>query len=635
MTHFNRFVLAIFFMIGIIVVQAQDRPDFAISTLPDSIKLAADAIVRINSEHLVVEKPGVAKEKNYRVVTVLNEKAKRELFFRTYTDKFRKVSDVELKLYDADGHYLEKRKRSDLVKFSDDGDQFLSDDMMVMGGFTTPKYPVSIEISYTIEYNGILEYGDFYPVESDTYILSSEYTITTPKVNKPRFKNVMTNIKPSTQESLEYITYTYNVKNVKPYLLESGASNTSVPHVMIAPAAFQMDNTVGDMSTWQQFGQWNLNLLKNSDILPESSVQFYKEITKNAATNREKIAILYNHLQQNYRYVSIQLGIGGWKPFSASFVETNKYGDCKALSNFMRSMLKAIGIESIYTVINAGYDSAPVDPSFPYNGFNHVVLCVPQGKDSIWLECTSRTQPFGLLGNFTENRNAFLITDKGGVLAKTPSSKATDNTITFITDIHLAEDMSSEVNVQLNHTGEFTQYQNQILFLGDESERKNYLIGRMGFKQPTEMNITKGEKRGSVEQTLLALKYSKTQDFNAGVKYFFPARMYKTFNYQLPKMEKRETDYYLEFPFIQSDTTNFHIPNGFTVESMPKANTVVSNFGKLSTNYVFDQSKQLLQTTTQYQFYSHVIHPAEYTEAQKFFAEVSRELQQKVILKKE
>ena len=67
-----------------------------------------------------------------------------------------------------------------------------------------------------------------------------------------------------------------------------------------------------------------------------------------------KVAVLYNYLQQNTHYVGIQLGIGGWQTYDAAYVATKKYGDCKALSNFMISLLKEAGIKGHAVVIKGG-----------------------------------------------------------------------------------------------------------------------------------------------------------------------------------------------------------------------------------------------------------------------------------------
>ncbi len=70
------------------------------------------------------------------------------------------------------------------------------------------------------------------------------------------------------------------------------------------------------------------------------------ELTDHLTDKRQKVFALYDYLQKNTRYISVQLGIGGWQPFPADYVATKRYGDCKALSNFMVALLKEAGIKA-------------------------------------------------------------------------------------------------------------------------------------------------------------------------------------------------------------------------------------------------------------------------------------------------
>jgi len=616
-------------------VFAQHKKEYAASLIPDSLKKDALAVTREELVNLVIKKPGKGRQEVKSVITILNEKGKQYQYFQEEYDRFQKLEDIEINSYDAEGYFMKRYKKRDLEKAaSDDGISIVTDNKVMYGFINTEKYPFTIEFNYTIKYDGIIDYNDFFPSLPDVSTQRSVYAITAETSNKVRFKSYKCNLAPKMEIIGDVTHYRFEVVNVKPAAYEVHAAKRDIPHVKIAPSSFEMDDLVGDMSTWQGFGKWISALNKQSIHLNEDRADYFRSMVKDAVTEKDKIAILYNYLQENFRYVSIQLGIGGLKPFPADFVDKKKYGDCKALSNFMRAMLNVVNIKSYYSIINAGSDQLPVDKDFSQNSFNHVILCVPQVKDTIWLECTSRTQPFGKLGPFTENRNAFLITETGGVMVETPRSNPEDHSIHSFSTLQLLEDGSGMAVVEMKHGGNYTELLNANLFESNENEKNDFLFNQFGLKQPDEIKIKKKDVSGRNYTAHLEMKYEKLPDFSAGSKHFLSPRIYRFWNLALPKNEKRLTDYYLDFPRIKIDTTIINLPEGYRVETLPKATRIKSEMGEYESNYQFDEMKRQLMTSCRIRVKNHIIASSKYNQAAKFFSDILTEQQQKIVVMK-
>ncbi len=245
------------------------------------------------------------------------------------------------------------------------------------------------------------------------------------------------------------------------------------PKVKFSPGDFTYGGYPGNMATWENFGKWNWSLIKDRNKLSEETVLKIKELVRPASTDLEKAKILYAYLQNKTRYVSIQVGIGGFQPFDADWVDQKSYGDCKALVNYMKSMLEVAGIKSYYTLVCAGADEKSSFREFPANYFNHIILCLPIQKDTLWLECTSQKIPFGFLGDFTDDRDALLITENGGKLVHTKVYDENENVSGRTFDLFLDNELNLKATVTSTYKGLFYDYKSPLLSLSQDLLRKN------------------------------------------------------------------------------------------------------------------------------------------------------------------
>lgn len=627
--------LSVFIIANIIAIAAFSQVNVLdASTIPASLKENAHSVKREEKIDFEVYDIDAAKLTVHQVYTVLDAQGEDALFFAEPSDEFQKLEDAEIKVYDANGKFVNKYKLKEMHAEAV-GEGLVEDGKVYFFRVAAPSYPITVQYDYEVKYKGTLNYPDYDIEEPEQSVESSGYTASVSSSLDLRFKARNTNITPAINAVGKNKLYHWEVKNLAAIPEEEGtAKGYSVyPQILIAPNKFSMDGNEGDLTSWKDFGRWYINLCNGTINLSDETKNRLKEMVKNASDDKEKMRIIYKYLQANFRYVSIQLGIGGYKPFEAAFVDQKKYGDCKALSNYTKACLDAVGIVSYDALINAEYNSEPVDPSFPHNSFNHVILCVPGQKDTTWLECTSNTNDFGVLGSFTENRNALLITPDGGVLVSTPRSKPAENTFSCTTKVTLNEDASGESESDVKTSGEYKQELIHYVMNEKKDDQKKYLVSNLGFIQPDDFEFTKDSKKDSAE-TAFKFSIDKIPEFTAGSKMFLNPRIYKMWNMKLPSDEKRTHPYYFECPFIKVDTTVYQLPENFTVENLPKARDNKFEYGSFKTNYTYDEKSNSVTSIAALTLSQNVIPADKYLPTLKFFSNVIDEYTEKIVIKR-
>lgn len=310
------------------------------------------------------------------------------------------------------------------------------------------------------QYPYIIDYTQKYERKKYTHIISLDYS----KYEIPIKKGILTlehpidiNIKQHVKNvDIHYtdtidqtIYHRYHFTHKPNFRQEKYASvNTSKsPQIIISPINFKY-GIEGRNDNWITFGNWIFELNKGRDILPQSEKDIIQKLIEQEKDKREQIKILYRYLQEKHRYINVSTKIGGLQTHPAEYVVNNRYGDCKALTNYMQSILKFIDIDSYYTLIYNDNQVYDLDEKFSYNAFNHAILTIPLEGDTIHLECTSKNNPFGYLGTTNQGRKALLIKENESKLIQIPKLSAADVLCTRDFTINISKDESAIVNLE-------------------------------------------------------------------------------------------------------------------------------------------------------------------------------------------
>ncbi|GGB20885.1 MULTISPECIES: DUF3857 domain-containing transglutaminase family protein [Mucilaginibacter] len=606
------------------------------STIPDSLKGEANSVVRYSSDEVTVKAAGKMTLKHHAIITVLNEKgdAAAQLGLG-YDKKFSSVDNVQMLVYNADGTMIKKYHKSDFYDYAaTDGISIVTDDRMLAMKHPISAYPTTIEVIFEEDMNSYLDLGEWEIQRPERAVQNAEYTVLVNPSVGFRYMNKNTTIKPEKTPAGEFEKYTWHVKNLKAIKPEDDAESWQVmPRIMFAANSFQFGGIPGDISTWQNFGKWLQTL--NADVcsLSPERIAEVKKMTADFKTDKEKARFLYQYMQQNMRYVSIQLGIGGLKPFPATFVDQKKYGDCKALSNYMYALLKAADIPSYYAIINAGSNEEPADPAFPSDPFNHIILCVPFKGDTTWLECTNMQKPFGKLGPFTENRYALLVTEDGGKLVKTPRSTDIDNQFNSEAHVVLDADGGAKATLKILSTGEYRDDYLGIAALKTD-EQKQVLIKMLNMKQPSLFEFKPSTDKDGIKELDIELEYDKFCDVSAGNKQFYKPRVFDLWKTTVPILEKRKSDFFFEIPMLKTCVTTIDLPAGFEIDALPADQSLKFTYGTYDVRYVYDATKNQVVSTTKFNLKNHVIPAAKYTELQVYLDAIAKAQNKKLVIRR-
>lgn len=547
-----------------------------------SFSRAEDAELLLNSTKIVFAN-GKLKKSNVYEILINNRNGEKYTDIEIPFSKLNKVKQVEAYIRDNFGNIIKKLKTSNIVTKSKISDfSFYEDNFVKEFSLKHVVYPYVLCYKYDEEISNFLYIDNWIPViDTDIPTLKASLEVLIPKDYRIMFNSQkIADFKIDTLENQLNYKWTTDFLNTIDKEVYSPNLTTLLPRVSIVPEKFKFE-LEGSFSSWKDYGKWQYNLIKNLNDLPQTEIDKINSLVAGIDNPIEKIKILYHYLQDVTRYVNITIETGGMKPYPASYVATNKYGDCKALTNYFKSVLEVIGIKSYYSKVYADDVILKIDKTFPSQQFNHVILSVPIDNDTIWLDCTSKG-PFNYLGTFTQGREAFVVEAENSHFSHTPILTAEQ--VVNSRDIHVKYDLNSgnaELNFKNIYRGYGFEYLSNVSKLLNESEVKKMITENFVINNVSLLNYQLIPSHR--DSTYIKLSYNALSD-NLCKKYGNEI-IIKPIPFTLPVFQEpklRKNPVQLSFPICKIDTIQYDIPQNYNIVNKLSNQSISSDFGTYS-----------------------------------------------------
>lgn len=314
------------------------------------------------------------------------------------------------------------------------------------------------------------EFFDRFALGWSVPVGETRYRLLWPKDKSLNIKSFLTDVEPQIDVQNENKIYTWSVKNSPAIPPEEGTPEWVIAWPLVG---------LSTMTEWQELKDWAEPYYAVESAMPEDFKQQIKAIRKTWRKPKDRMTEALRLVQDNIRYVGVEIGLGSHVPRSPMEIVQRGYGDCKDKSVLLVTVLEELGIKSWPALVST--DQGPSLPErlpSPY-AFNHAIVKVKIKDDVYWLDPTWSHQG-GRGDSLVQPAYAFglPIDGKGGGLEKIVVTAPEQPTLFVEEHFSLPQDgdIGLAVNVTATYRGYHADVERQNIAASSTDEyQRNYL----------------------------------------------------------------------------------------------------------------------------------------------------------------
>ncbi|MBH23881.1 MAG: hypothetical protein CMH57_05375 [Myxococcales bacterium] len=548
-----------------------------------------------------------------------------------YSPDEERVEIVSVRVRKADGTISESYSRNDYNAFEGPGNLYYQRRYAYIdvGGLE----PGDV-VEYAYRVNEISDenyregyFGDLWYFESGVDVEHARYVLLTPKemtihMRPPALKGLASNTSDTTLQGRPHTARVLEAKGLSRVRTDRDQPGRSEVYDYVLVSTYK---------TWDEVGLWWWNLIKDQLIVDAEIKKVVAEVTRGLTNDMDKVKAIHNWVVKNTRYVGIEFGVHGWKPYRTTLAMQRRFGDCKDKASLTKVMLETAGIEANMVLIRTRRLGNITQSPASLAIFDHAISYVP--KFDLFLDGTAEFSGTSNLPAGDQGQLAVIVKNGGGVrVVKTPVDEPKHNTHIRVLKVDLRNEPAITQG-ELTATGSDAVYYRRKF---DNKDKRTEELATM-------------LARTFPGASLLDSKFIETSDLERPVQVqftlqgggfikqigdklaLFPAGREIRLLGRFAPQASRDQDLMLSAPpYTIRETVRYQMPDKTSPAAMPRNLSGSSRFGSYNVRYVL--TGDVLETEVEFQIATNRVDRKNYGDFRAWLQEMDRAINQPVVL---
>ncbi len=188
--------------------------------------------------------------------------------------------------------------------------------------------------------------------------------------------------------------------------------------------------SVSTFPSWEALASWYRQLVRPQLEVPADLARTARELVAGLTTMEAKVAAIQRWVVTKTRYVGIEFGIHGFKPYKVAEVVQRGYGDCKDKASLLVAMLRAVDVPAEFVLVRTRDLGAIEGTPATLWAFNHAIAYVP-GLD-LYIDGTAESSGLRELPELDQDAMVMridLMSDAPPVITRIPIQPGPENLV--------------------------------------------------------------------------------------------------------------------------------------------------------------------------------------------------------------